>query len=358
MIIPADELPIHQNASPLSQVADGHPDAFERYSYCGQSLDGDIFFAVTLGVYPNRSVVDASVSVLCGGIQRTVHTSGRLGADHAVTQIGPVTLEVLDPLRSHRISVDARGLGMIADLDFDATTPAVETPGSPEFTQRGSWTGTITVDDTTHDISPDHHAGCRRRSWGISPLGCPGTAADAAPPLALPRRFALWAALCFDDDFVSMELDEASDGYRIDESAFCVGSSLDAQPVRIQRIDYDICWAAGTRWISHATLTAGRHCFELEATGTFLMKGLGHTDTAWPHGAFKGELVVGSDSWRAGDLDPGDVSHLHARQVVRARWVDPSGHERAGVGFLEHLALGEHLPTGLTGFTDPAGTRP
>ena len=46
-------------------------------------------------------------------------------------------------------------------------------------------------------------------------------------------------------------------------------------------------------------------------------------------------------------LDNLEPWNIHIQQVMRARWGD-----RVGLGVLEQLAFGEHVPSGLTGFLD------
>jgi hypothetical protein len=81
------------------------------------------------------------------------------------------------------------------------------------------------------------------------------------------------------------------------------------------------------------------------------LAGLGPVSASWPHGAWKDELAVGRDSWVLADLDPLDVHHLARWQLCRADTGDATGW-----GLVEHLAVGPHAPSGLTGFTDGAGS--
>src|SRR5207245_2608695 len=79
------------------------------------------------------------------------------------------------------------------------------------------------------------------------------------------------------------------------------------------------------------------------------MCGLGYLHPEWGHGRWKGELAVGGESWTLADLDPMEPRHLHVQQVCRARLG-----KREGIGVLEQLVLGPHLPSGFTSILDPA----
>ena len=135
MITTFDDYPVHQTAEPLAVPGTGDRNYYDRYFFNGYDREGRFFFAVALGLYPNRKVVDAAFSVLYDGVQRSVHASGRAPLDRsAATAVGPITVEVLTPLRLLRVRVDAPEQGLSADLTFTARTPAVE---EPRFTRHG-----------------------------------------------------------------------------------------------------------------------------------------------------------------------------------------------------------------------------
>ena len=64
MLSSYDDFPIHQTGDPIVQTVSADPNHYDRYFFNGYSPEGDVYFAVALGVYPNRGVMDAAVSVL------------------------------------------------------------------------------------------------------------------------------------------------------------------------------------------------------------------------------------------------------------------------------------------------------
>ena len=82
-----DDYPVHQVAVPIAQAGNGHPDFYDRFWFNGYTED--LFFALAMGSYPNRGVIDAAFSVVHDGHQRSVFTSGRAPHDRSVTAIGP-----------------------------------------------------------------------------------------------------------------------------------------------------------------------------------------------------------------------------------------------------------------------------
>ena len=126
MLTPFDDYPIHQTPLPVAHAGDGHPNHYDRYWFNGYAED--VYFAVGLGVYPNRGIIDASFSVVHNGVQRSVFASGLAPPDRTETKIGPISIEVVEPLRVNRVRVDAEEFGLVADLTYRARTSAHEEP--------------------------------------------------------------------------------------------------------------------------------------------------------------------------------------------------------------------------------------
>ncbi len=135
--------------------------------------------------------------------------SGLAPLDRTETKIGPISIEVVEPLRVNRVRVDAKEFGLVADLTYRARTSAHEEPrqtmhsGSSlmmdvtRLTQLGTWSGTLRSGD--EDISLGRPVfGTKDRSWGIRPVGQPAPAAPQAPqaPGVLPLRSAALRDRC------------------------------------------------------------------------------------------------------------------------------------------------------------------
>jgi hypothetical protein len=69
MLLPEDDFPIHQAPVGVAHVMDGHPNAYDRFWFNG--IGEDVFFAVALGLYPNRGVIDGAFAVVHDGVQRS-----------------------------------------------------------------------------------------------------------------------------------------------------------------------------------------------------------------------------------------------------------------------------------------------
>jgi hypothetical protein len=371
MLTPFDDYPIHQTPEPIAHTVSGDRNHYDRYFFNGYDRDGGFFFAAAMGVYPNRQVIDAAFSVVVDGVQHSVFASGRAPLDRTLTRVGPLAVEVVEPLRVLRLTADAADLGITADLTFTARTPAVEEPRArtldgptlradyTRLTQWGAWRGTVRAGGTSLAIEPDRVLGSRDRSWGVRGVGEP----PGGAPARGPRQFYwLWAPLNFDDHCTHLALNEDAEGRHVYQSACVVpllgeGTPLFGHPESIEHMrdmEARVEWEPGTRRSRHATLTlipwrGERDVIELEPLLTFQMMGIGYLNPEWGHGLWKGEEATGSATWKLADLDPLDIPNLHVQQVVRA---GKGGQQ--GIGVLEQLVLGPHAPSGFTGHRDGA----
>ena len=368
MLTPFDDYPIHQTALPVAHPATGDPNHYDRFWFNGYTED--FYFACGMAVYPNRGIIDAAFAVVHDGVQRSVFASGRIPEDRSETRVGPLTIDIVEPLRRTRVRVDAADLGIAADLTFTARTVALEEPrqtitagtrllmDSTRLTQWGRWSGRLSAGGS--EIPINDVFGTKDRSWGMRPIGEP---APAAPEMTLPQIFFLWAPINWDDCCTHFLCFERGNGDRFVGSQAVlqlVGDDdptwgVDATAKNIEHLAGTVAnvrWAPGLRRSQGASLKLLRHngaeeLIELEPLLTFRMRGIGYTHPEWGHGRWKGEHAVGSEEHKVEELDNLEPWNIHIQQVMRARWGD-----RVGLGVLEQLAFGEHVPSGLTGFLD------
>jgi hypothetical protein len=366
-----DDYPIHQTPLPVAHPASSDPNCYDRYFFNGYSRSGDLFFAAALGVYPNRRVMDAAFSVVRDGRQHVLRASRLAPGERTETVVGPIRVEVEDPMRVLVLRVGENGSDLSAELRFTARTDAIEEPrvtrqhegrifmDSTRFTQFGSWSGELRVAGRRIAVDDDEVLGCRDRSWGVRPVG--GRAA-AGPPGPPPQLYWVWAPLQFEDRCVLVSAFQEASGRAWHEHAAvarCWASQVDASPGEpagvetLAGFDHRIEFEPGTRRARAARIRCHGAPdvaeISLEPLLTFQMLGLGYLSPDWGHGMWKGELAVKSESWKLAELDPLDPRHLHVQQLVKARMG-----EREGIGVLEQLIVGPHAPSGFTGLLDGA----
>jgi hypothetical protein len=369
VLTPLDDYPIHQTALPIAHAATGDPNHYDRYWFNGYRED--FYFAFGMAVYPNRGIIDAAIATVHDGVQRSVFASGRMPADRTHTRVGPLSIDIVEPLRITHVHADAADLGIGADVTFTARTVALEEPrqtmtngprlvmDSTRLTQWGTWSGAITTGGDT--IRLESLYGTKDRSWGVRPVG---QAAGAAPDATPPQIFFLWAPINFADRCTHFLCFERSEGQRIvgSQSVLDIIGPHDPTWNADERIRHlagtvaDVRWAPGLRRSEGATLRmlshdGGEERIELEPLLTFRMRGLGYTHPTWGHAQWHGEDALGSETHKVEELDNVEPWNIHIQQVMRARAGD-----REGLGVLEQLAFGPHQPTGLTGILD--GYRP
>jgi hypothetical protein len=366
-----DEYPIHQTAESLARPSTGDRNFYDRYFFNGFSRSGDLFFGAAMGLYPNRRVLDAAFSVALGGTQHSLHASRLAPAERGETRVGPIEVEVIEPFRALRVRVGGNPHGIEADLVYRARAPMIEEPrvtfhvggravlDATRFTQHGTWEGRISVDGKRVDVRPDAVFGVRDRSWGLRPIGEP----EGGAPGMLPRVFWLWAPVHFDDLCTLAGTFESEDGRQTHRNAVIVPviPATGEVPVvgpedaeSVPSFSHRVCWQSGTRRAASAEVTLRPHgkdalTIALQPLLTFQMRGLGYINPEWGHGTWKGESALGAESWSLAGVDPLDPRNIHVQQLCEARMG-----ERRGVGVLEQLALGPHVPSGFRSILDGA----
>ena len=360
-----DDYPIHQSSLPVSETSTSDINFYDRYFFNGYDHDGTGYFALALGLYPNRHVVDAAFSVVRDGEQISVFASQRAPSDRRdATKVGPISIIVVEPMQTLRIAVDAAAQGIRAELTFTARSAAIEEPhywwrvgvrtifDYTRFTQFGSWSGWIEVDGARRDLSANDVWGSRDRSWGIRPTG---ESAPTGAPVAPLQFFWLWAPVNFPSLSTHFDSNEYGDGRRWHEVG-AIARPDGAAPDSMRAVDYRIVWRPGTRWAQSFEYDLvdwdGRvHTVALVPRYEFQMSGLGYGHPEHGHGMWNGESVVASERIALPVPTPCTRQHLHVQAVCDATYVSPDGATEHGIGILEQLAIGEH-PTGLTGVFD------
>uniref|UniRef100_A0A7S2R9R9 CHK kinase-like domain-containing protein n=1 Tax=Mucochytrium quahogii TaxID=96639 RepID=A0A7S2R9R9_9STRA len=225
---PDDELLGHFNDSSIHdlpkgtnvQPGSGRRDAYDRWFLNGYDIHGKYFFAAALGVYPGRRVVDASFSCVIDGIQHNIRASRKLSEEEwpqydyendksrcsppsfiAESQVGPISISVLKPLESVRLTVTLPG-EILVDLVFEAryspqmephydqTKPHIGEFNYDRLTQLIKWKGSITIAKQTIQVCD--WWGTRDRSWGRRPH----PVADHSRPSNLRRNAIVASAQC------------------------------------------------------------------------------------------------------------------------------------------------------------------
>ncbi len=364
MLTAGDDYPLHQRSEPIA-FAGTDRNFYDRYFFNGQSADGRLFFAAALGVYPHLNIMDAAFSVLADGVQRSVFASKVMHHERMATSVGPLAVEVVEPLRRLRVRLALHD-GLAADVEATGLHPPIEEPrfvrriggrtlmDVTRMTQNVGWKGAVTVDGRVTSL--DGGRGTRDRSWGVRPVG----AADPQPPAppAAPQFYWLWAPLLFDGLSLYAHTNDDGEGEPWNRSAVLVDHATGAE-TRLRDPRFAVTLAPGTRRAAactlRATLADGSAVEARMVPEThFQMSGLGYGHPTRGHGAFHGALSVVSESVELASIDPAVPANAHVQALVSAelrREGQPALHGR---GVLEQLMIGPHRPSGLSGLFDLA----
>jgi hypothetical protein len=365
MLSKADDYPVHQLPEPIA-TAGTDRNFYDRYFFNGYAKDGETFFAAALGVYPHLNVMDAALSVIHDGVQHNLHASRLLNMERMDTHVGPIAVEVIEPLRKLRVKVSANEHGIEADLVFSARARAVEEPrftyrqgprtmlDYTRLTQNGAYEGAISIKGERIDAGG--FTGTRDRSWGVRPIGAQDPQ-GVAPP-RLPQFYWLWAPLNFDDRFMLYH-DNADASGKAWNTASVIGELGERDAVHMAACKSKLDFKSGTRHAKGAVIETtdpdgGDWRVALKPKYNFYMSGIGYMNPEWGHGQYKGENALGYDEYETASVNENDPRFLHVQAISTAKLTGPNGLVRDGIGVLEQLIIGPHAPSGFKDVFDPA----
>ncbi len=374
MLSKFDDYPIHQTAEPVAQPASSDRNVYDRYWFNGYQDDGAFYFGIGAAIYPNLGIQDCGLSIVRDGEQHAFHASRRAPKEPSETVVGPFAIEVVEPMRRLRVTLEENETGISADLLFTARTAAVEegrqtarsgrslTMDVTRFAQFGRWQGEIRYDGHTVPIDAERVPGTKDRSWGIRPVGIPDPGKAPAERVGA-QIFFLWAPIHWRDRCTHFGVFEDGDAHMwhsdgalvpVYETPESIPGTEDPGIVRAATVEHTIEYIPGTRRAGHAAIalveTNGKRTeIDLEPLLCFRMKGIGYMHPEWGHGMWKGELAMAGESWRCDDLEPMAFENQHIQQVVRA-----TCEGEQGVGVLEQICFGPHARYGFRELLDPA----
>ena len=199
---PLDDLPVHQAAAPLPEPATSDTHFNDGYYFAFYRPGLHVFSG--LRMHPNTNVMDGYGGAVAGGVQRNVRVSRALRPETYPFAVGPLRVDVFEPMRRQRVRLEANESGVSFDVEFIAVAPQFDETPQPQYrygrlhnhvvryTQVCRAYGTVTIDAETHDVDGWHAA--RDHSWGVrSTMGPHVPARGIGPGSDLDRRaLRLW----------------------------------------------------------------------------------------------------------------------------------------------------------------------
>ena len=358
VVTKGDDFPLHQTPEPVAYAGTDR-NFYDRYFFNGYGPDGADFFAIAFGVYPHLNVADAHFSVIREGVQYNLHVSKALEMERFDLQVGPIRIEILEPLQKLRVTVDGEGLK--AALTFTGRAFPIEEPrfihrvgprtlmDYTRLTQNGHYQGWIEIDGV-RQACVQGTIGTRDRSWGIRAIG----ARDPQPSgsKVVPNFFWQWTPLNFADSSVFFHINADSAGHAWNTRAVIAPDGGNALALVEMHGRMAAPPSSGTRWPADGILILdtpdGAETIRLDPVGRFQMRGIGYMHPIWGHGMWHGSLVVEREDFTLAQCDPAEMINYHVQLPCRAT----SDRRGEGFGVFEQLIIGPYAPMGLTGFAD------
>ena len=362
MLTPADDYPLHQTPEPMA-YAGSDRNFYDRFFFNGYSADGAVFFAAALGVYPQLNIMDASFALSYEGRQYNLRASKEMLGDRLALTVGPLTVEIVKPMRETRITLADNEGGLSGSLTATARHEAIE---EPRFTRRQGtrmmmdltratqnidWAGTLDLRGEKIEVSGCR--GTRDRSWGIRQIGM---AEPQAPVPPAPQQFYwLWTPSNFDEAAFFCHSNDDGDGVPWNRKAvfddFANGSRLE-----MMQVDVTTAYHSGTRRVSELAVQGGGVKASFTPTGhIFYMQGLGYIHPEWNHGMHHGALRVAFDeidlAAAEAALKAGKMENLHIQSLSDIE-LEVNGATHKGQGVIEQLFIGPHKPSGFQDLVD------
>lgn len=361
---PHDDFPYHQGFMPLhvpatsdSHFQDGYYFAFYRpgqHVFCG------------LRLHPNNNVMDAYAGVVEPGEQRDVRMSRALLPRHGDLSVGPLTIQIIEPMQRQRVVLGDNPTGLTFDVEFTPSAPpAVEHIPAQyrygrlfnqvmRYSQTNRATGTMSLDG--EKVAVEDWFACRDHSWGIRstfgpyvPIGGVGSDRRRTDP----RSIRIWVPFDVGDHagFFHGHADREAETLDFEGAIH-----FPDRTVSLVECHHDLDYHPGSRRLRGGSFVlvdehGSEHPYEFEVHCGAHPQGFGYT-RGWSdggqHGVYRGEQVMESDRFRVDEptaiLGP---EHVPAERRLGPceftstfRRVDGS----SGMAHVEHMVYGDHQP--------------
>ena len=180
-LIGLDELLNHQIVDTFSSTATADHGWTEKIWTALVRKDGTLSIDFGLGRYHNRGVLDGWAAVARGNEQWTVRASRELRDDPTITQVGPLTYEIIEPLHKVRYALAKNDSQPIAfDITFTSEMPPFFEDRHKQrenygfrigsdvvrYHQVGAPSGWVEIDGERIEINPEEWTEYRDHSWG------------------------------------------------------------------------------------------------------------------------------------------------------------------------------------------------
>lgn len=316
MLIGLDEYPFHQVTQTFGATAGSDPSWNDGHYICAADQAGTFALTSNVRLYGNNDVIDGFVCLRHDGRQFNVRVSRRLRPNMEDLRIGPLRMEIVEPLQTVRLVLEDNSVGITVDLTCHSAHVPYMGPieirrhegrllserATYEIT--GTCHGSLCVGGERLDVVPETGSMFRNHSWGFQP-GRGGPRPYGAP--TPPRRTAGLR------QWVLFDVGDHGGFFFVDPNGRAAagrGAILTDDGITpVAGIDHDLHFYEGERRLRHGTFAltdpeGRRREYSFDDRGWVYCQGGGYFggfDDGLGQGVFRGDEHFEGEVW--------DVSH-------------------------------------------------
>ena len=370
-LTPFDDHPFHQVPTPFNVV--GTSDVHFNDGYWFAAFAPGWYVVAGLRLHPNTNVMDCFAGVMRDGHEHVVRASRVLRPNSEELEVGPLRVEVVEPMQRVRLVLAETPIGLSFALELASRDePLLEAPyrhrkfghlihDMLRYTLVCRATGELAFGGER--VRVDGWDAIRDHSWGVRSMMGPRTphgGIERDPDEVDHRAFRLWVPFGTDRYAGFFHTHEDGDGTTLDFEGHL--TAADGSRTRLVAVDHALTYHPGTKYVTGGELRllddAGvwhEHHLEPAATPADV-QGFGYYG-GWHDGGSPGVWrgvgpVVEHDSYPvAPELSPTGPPHVPERRRLGAtefpcRISTPDG--ASGMAHFEHHILGPYRPYGFT----------
>jgi hypothetical protein len=358
MLTKNDELFCHQIALPFNNVSDSGPGWTERVFAPFHDVEGRIMFIPGFCYNPNRNTMDASAILsIDDKTQYNIRASRELRPNIEEVKVGPISYEVLEPLKRTHFALAENKYGFSFDVEFLGVAPPIEEDlhfrhsrgrlidNCYRYVQAGRGSGWVKIEGKTYKVEPGTWHSFRDHSWGIRGLLDQSQFEVGLQPPEVSYCMYNFLVAAFDDWVLHYFLTEDKDGRVVEFSGGIAYAWGDPRPqVRLASLEHDyqidpeskraksgrvICTTRDGHKVEISIRFLGSADFGL-TTGHKLNKG-------FIHGRWMGPSWIDGEKLDLTDSAVRKQIHVSHEMAVECRCGD-----KIGYGQLELVGWGKH----------------
>lgn len=367
---PFDDYPYHQYMMPNDVPATSDPHFNDGYWWSWYA-DGFYFFG-GMRVHANNNVMDGYAGVVKNGVQHNIRLSRVLRPDANTLRVGPLSVQILEPLQVQRITLDENPSGVTFDVVATASCPLfVETPYvhyrygrvlNHLMRYSGSVRATGTATILGEPLEINNWYGARDHSWGIrSSMGpyVPINGAGEKDDDTDKRALRLWVPFETDKDSGFFHLHEDRTGRMLDFEGRLYRA--DGSTITLASARHELNYHPSTRRLSGGQFTLVHHDGSEEVYSFEVVcepshpQGFGYT-RGWSDGGNPG-VFRGIEYAETDSFDVSDPAALAGPEYIETdrrlggtefatRCTGPNG--SVGMAHVEHMIYPPYEPYGFT----------